>query len=67
MLQRTKLLKWLLARVRRRASDTNKQYAAELLAILMQVGGDAAPWWGLTPLLPGCRLHVCPPPCPTSC
>ncbi|KAI8465924.1 MAG: Catenin-beta-like protein [Monoraphidium minutum] len=34
--ERTGLLKWLLARVRRRASDSNRLYASELLAILMQ-------------------------------
>lgn len=35
--EKTALLKWLLARVRRRASDSNRLYASELLAILMQV------------------------------
>jgi hypothetical protein len=35
--ERTALLKWLLARVRRRASDSNRLYASELLAILVQV------------------------------
>ncbi|KIY93572.1 Beta-catenin-like protein 1 [Monoraphidium neglectum] len=34
--ERTALLKWLLARVRRRASDSNRLYASELLAILVQ-------------------------------
>ena len=36
MLQRTKLLKWLLGRVRLREFDSNKQYASELLSILLQ-------------------------------
>lgn len=39
-LQRTKLLKWLLGRVKLREFDSNKQYASELLAILLQ--GSAA-------------------------
>ena len=34
--QRTKLLKWLLGRVRQREFDSNKQYASEVLAILLQ-------------------------------
>lgn len=34
--QRTKLLKWLLTRVRPREFDSNKQYASELLSILLQ-------------------------------
>ncbi|GBF90342.1 hypothetical protein Rsub_02448 [Raphidocelis subcapitata] len=33
---RTGLLKWLLARVRRKGSDSNRLYASELLAILLQ-------------------------------
>lgn len=41
-LERTGLLKWLLARVRRRGSDGNRLYASELLAILMQARAAAA-------------------------
>jgi hypothetical protein len=37
VLQRTKLLKWLLSRIRVKGSDSNKQYASEILSILMQV------------------------------
>lgn len=37
VLDKTKLLKWLLGRIRKRGSDSNKAYASELLAILMQV------------------------------
>ena len=37
VLEKTKLLKWLLARLKVKGSDGNKQYASELLAILMQV------------------------------
>jgi beta-catenin-like protein 1 len=37
LLERTKLLKWLLSRIRIKASDSNKQYASEILSILMQV------------------------------
>lgn len=37
ILQRTKLLKWLLSRIRVKGSDSNKQYASEILSILMQV------------------------------
>lgn len=47
LLERTKLLKWLLARIRVKASDSNKQYASEILSILMQVGqlqGPGCPW-----------------------
>ncbi|PRW61313.1 beta-catenin 1 [Chlorella sorokiniana] len=33
---KTKLLKWLLARLRPRETDSNKQYASEILAILVQ-------------------------------
>ncbi|KAL4421715.1 hypothetical protein ABPG77_002331 [Micractinium sp. CCAP 211/92] len=35
-LEKTKLLKWLLARLRPREVDSNKQYASEILAILVQ-------------------------------
>ncbi|GIL93422.1 hypothetical protein Vretimale_6066 [Volvox reticuliferus] len=34
--EKTKLLTWLLRRLKRRDFDTNKQYASEVLAILMQ-------------------------------
>ncbi|GFR50058.1 hypothetical protein Agub_g12199, partial [Astrephomene gubernaculifera] len=34
--ERTRLLPWLLRRLKRRDFDTNKQYASEILAILMQ-------------------------------
>jgi hypothetical protein len=37
VLERTKLLKWLLSRIRVKGSDSNKQYASEVLSILMQV------------------------------
>jgi beta-catenin-like protein 1 len=37
VLERTKLLKWLLTRIRVKASDSNKQYASEILSILVQV------------------------------
>lgn len=36
VLDRSKLLKWMLARLRPREFDSNKQYTAELLAILLQ-------------------------------
>lgn len=36
---RTKLMKWLLSRIRVKASDSNKQYASEILSILVQVRG----------------------------
>lgn len=36
ILQRTKLLKWLLGRIRVKGSDSNKQYASEVLSILVQ-------------------------------
>lgn len=38
LLETTGLLAWLLGRIRARGSDGNRQYAAELLAILLQVG-----------------------------
>ena len=38
MLSQTGLLAWLLGRIKNRTSDQNRQYAAELLAILLQVG-----------------------------
>ncbi|GLI67804.1 hypothetical protein VaNZ11_012092 [Volvox africanus] len=34
--EKTKLLTWMLRRLKRRDFDTNKQYASEVLAILMQ-------------------------------
>lgn len=34
------LLKWLLARLRPRETDSNKQYASEILAILVQQSGE---------------------------
>lgn len=34
--ERTKLLKWLLGKIKVREFDSNKQYASELLAILLQ-------------------------------
>ncbi len=37
LVDKTRLLKWLLGRLKRRDFDANKQYASELLAILMQV------------------------------
>lgn len=37
VLARTKLLKWLLSRIKVKGSDSNKQYASEVLSILMQV------------------------------
>ena len=43
LVEKTQLLKWLLGRIRPREFDPNKQYASELLAILVQVGGAAAP------------------------
>jgi beta-catenin-like protein 1 len=36
VVEKTKLLKWLLARIRPREFDGNKQQASELLAVLMQ-------------------------------
>ena len=36
-MERTRLLKWLLARIRPREFDSNKQQASDLLAILVQV------------------------------
>lgn len=36
VVEKTKLLKWLLARLRPRETDSNKQYASEILAILVQ-------------------------------
>ena len=50
--ERTGLLKWLLARVRRRASDSNRLYASELLAILMQA---RPPLTGASSAAPGGR------------
>ncbi len=41
--EKTKLLAWLLRRLKRRDFDTNKQYASEVLAVLMQVSGRTAP------------------------
>jgi hypothetical protein len=41
VLERTKLLKWLLTRIRVKASDSNKQYASEILSILVQVRSTA--------------------------
>ena len=62
--QRTKLLRWLLGRVRQREFDSNKQYASEVLAILLQssptnqqalVDAD-----GIELLLQvGCYSHLC--------
>ncbi len=37
LIEKTLLLKWLLGRIRPREFDPNKQYASELLAILVQV------------------------------
>ncbi|XP_076954969.1 uncharacterized protein LOC143629626 [Bidens hawaiensis] len=34
--ERTKLLRWILAKIKLREFDSNKQYASELLAILLQ-------------------------------
>nr|POE79242.1 beta-catenin-like protein 1 [Quercus suber] len=34
--ERTKLLKWLLGKIKVREFDSNKQYASEILAILLQ-------------------------------
>ncbi|PKI54441.1 beta-catenin-like protein 1 [Punica granatum] len=34
--ERTKLLRWLLAKIRAKEFDSNKQYASEILAILLQ-------------------------------
>ena len=34
--ERTKIMKWLLGRVRQREFDSVKQYASEVLAILVQ-------------------------------
>jgi hypothetical protein len=43
VLSRTKLLKWLLARLRVKGPcDSNKQYASEVLSILMQVRAPKA-------------------------
>lgn len=39
------LLKWLLARLRPREADSNKQYASEILAILVQHSGELAHGW----------------------
>ena len=36
VLEKTKLLNWLLSRLRPREFDSNKQYTSELLAILIQ-------------------------------
>ncbi len=36
LLDRTKILKWLLTRMRVREFDSNKQEASELMAILIQ-------------------------------
>lgn len=36
MVDKTRLLKWLLGRVRAREFDSNKQQASELLSILVQ-------------------------------
>ena len=36
LVEKTKLLKWLLARIRPREFDGNKQEASELLAVLVQ-------------------------------
>lgn len=40
LVERTRLLKWLLARIRPREFDSNKQQASDLLAILVQVRRD---------------------------
>ncbi len=40
VVDKTKLLKWLLARLRGREFDGNKQEASELLAVLVQ-GSEA--------------------------
>ena len=37
LVEKTRLLKWLLTRIRPREFDGNKQEASELLAILAQV------------------------------
>ena len=37
LVSKTKLLRWLLSRLRKRDFDSNKVYASELLAVLMQV------------------------------
>lgn len=42
LVDKTKLLRWLLARLRRKDFDSNKQYASEVLAVLVQVWGS----WG---------------------
>ena len=34
------LLKWLLSRLRQKEADSNKQYASEILAILVQHSGE---------------------------
>lgn len=36
--EKTRLLKWLLGRLKPKEFDANKQYASEVLAILVQVG-----------------------------
>jgi hypothetical protein len=59
VLERTKLLKWLLTRIRVKASDSNKQYASEILSILMQVREQAHIQIDAVAFLHHCRCYVC--------
>ena len=59
LMERTKLLRWLLARVRPREFDSNKQYAAEVLAILVQVRGEGVRIVCVQPVCGGVGECVC--------
>lgn len=39
--EKTNLLSWLLTRIQPKAFDSNKQYASEILAVLVQVTDNA--------------------------
>lgn len=45
----TELLHWLLRRIKSKAFDSNKQYASEIVAILLQSsrGGSNRNWLGM--------------------
>lgn len=58
MFEKTRLLKWLLTRLRVREFDANKLYASELLSMYLQA---RAPGWALTlisPLLCDIATHL---------
>ncbi|KAL0423625.1 UNVERIFIED_CONTAM: Beta-catenin-like protein 1 [Sesamum radiatum] len=57
--EKTKLLKWLQARIKIREFDSNKQYASEILAILLQNSIANQKRFGRMELTRCCRPWLC--------